>query len=247
MTKMIDRPTPRDSSALPPSFWEGKASPTSNLQNGRHFQMKGKSMASSPSFQNQVQSIDVNLDNGTHICLRRIRHSDRKHIEKGISQLSDQSRYLRFFSGSKTLPRSVIEKLASVDGIHHLAWGVVIMSDKEHPAVAAAHVFRESKTDDDGEFAITVLDEHHGQGVARILMMTVFIDAYCEGLRHLRVDILRSNKKAYGLMRAIGAKPCLLEGPVAQYDLVLADAISSLQKMESPAALAEIEAAFSAD
>lgn len=204
-------------------------------------------MAESLSFRNQVQSVDVNLDNGTHICLRRVRHSDLERIEQGISQLSDQSRYLRFFSGSKTLPPSVIEKLANVDGIHHLAWGVVNMEANGPPAIAAAHVFREAETDDAGEFAITVLDQYHGQGVARILMLTMFIDCYCEGLRYLRVDILRSNKKAYGLVRSIGAKPCSLEGPVAQYDLVIADSISALQQMDSPTAIPDIVAAFTAD
>ena len=120
------------------------------------------------------------------------------------------------------------------------------MSDKERTPIAAAHVFRETPTDENGEFAITVLDQYHGQGVARILMMTVFIDCYCEGLRHLRVDILRSNKKAYGLMRSIGAKPCSLEGPVAEYDIIVADAIAALQNMEKPTALSDITAAFSA-
>ena len=217
------------------------------LPHGDCGEMKGKLMAESLSFRNHLQSVDVKLDHGTHICLRRVRHSDLERIEQGISQLSDQSRYLRFFSASRTLPPSVVEKLASVDGIHHLAWGVVDMDAKERPAVAAAHVFRETETDDAGEFAITVLDQYHGQGVARILMMTIFIDSYCEGLRHLRVDILRSNKKAYGLIRSIGAKPCSLEGPVAQYDLVIADAISALQKMDSPTAIPDIVAAFRAD
>lgn len=209
--------------------------------------IKDGSMTETVSFRNQIQSVDVKLDNGTHVCLRRVRHSDLAQIEKGISQMSDQSRYLRFFSGSKTMPPSVIEKLASVDGIHHLAWGVINMSEQDRPPIAAAHVFRETRTDDAGEFAITVLDQYHGQGVARILMLTVFIDCYCEGLRHLRVDILRSNKKAYGLMRSIGAKPCSLDGPVAQYDLVVADAIAALRKMENPTALPEIVAAFAAD
>jgi GNAT superfamily N-acetyltransferase len=220
---------------------------TSSAPAGGHGEIKDESMSEPVSFQNLLQSVDVKLDNGTHVCLRRVRHSDLDQIEKGISQMSDQSRYLRFFSGSKTLPPSVIEKLANVDGIHHLAWGVVDMSEKELTPIAAAHIFRETESDDTGEFAITVLDEYHGQGVARILMMTVFIDCYCEGLRHLRVDLLRSNKKAYGLMRAIGAKPCVLEGPVAQYDLVVADAISALREMDSPAALPDIVAAFTAD
>tara|TARA_R110000824_G_scaffold82784_1_gene207555 strand:- start:555 stop:1169 length:615 start_codon:yes stop_codon:yes gene_type:complete len=201
-------------------------------------------MAAPGSFQNRVKSVEARLDNGTHICLRRVRHSDLGEIEKGISQLSDQSRYLRFFSGSKTMPPSVVERLASVDGIKHLAWGMVNMDENDHPAIAAAHVFREAETSDTGEFAIAVLDQYHGLGVARLLMTAMFLDCYCEGLRQLRIDILRSNKKAYGLIRAIGAEPITMEGSVAQYNLDIEDAISALQKMDSPTAIPDIMAAF---
>lgn len=199
------------------------------------------------SFQNQVQSVDVKLDNGTHICLRRVRHSDLGRIEEGISQMSDQSRYLRFFSGSKTMPPSVVERLANVDGTHHIAWGAVDMDEDGHPAIAAAHMFRETETNEEGEFAIAVLDQYHGQGVARILMTALFLDCYCEGLRHLRIEMLRNNKKAYGLIRSIGGTPGVLEGPVAQYDVVIQDAISALRKMDNPAAIPDIIAAFAVD
>lgn len=205
------------------------------------------SIAESRSFQNQVQTVDVRLDNDTHICLRRVRHSDLERIKKGISQMSDQSRYLRFFSGSKTMPPSVVERLASVDGTFHLAWGVINMDESDDPAIAAAHVFRKTATSDTGEFAIAVLDEYHGQGIARILMTAIFLDCYCEGLRQLQIDMLRSNKKAYGLFRSIGATPCSMEGPVAQYNLDIETAILALQKLDRPAAIAEIIAAFAAD
>lgn len=204
-------------------------------------------MSGSWPFQNQLESVDAELDNGTQVCLRRVRHSDLREIEKGISQLSDQSRYLRFFSGSKTMPPSVVERLASVDGITHLAWGVVNKDEENHPAIAAAHVFREAEASDTGEFAIAVLDQYHGLGVARILMTTIFLDCYCEGLRHLRIDILRDNKKAYGLIRSVGATPSAMEGSVAQYNLVIKDAILALQKMDSPTGIADIIAAFKAD
>ncbi|WP_373491007.1 N-acetyltransferase family protein [Parasphingorhabdus sp.] len=204
-------------------------------------------MAESWLFQNQVRSVDAQLENGTHICLRRIRHSDRDRIEEGISQMSDQSRYLRFFSGSKTMPPSVVERLASVDGTHHLAWGVINMEESDHPAIAAAHVFRETDSCEAGEFAIAVLDQYHGLGVARILMTAIFLDCYCEGLRQLRIDMLRDNKKAYGLIRSIGATPVAMEGSVAQYDLDIETAITALQKMDSPTGIVDVMAAFAAD
>ena len=204
-------------------------------------------MTETRGYQNQAQSVETRLDNGTNVCLRRIRHSDLGEIEKGISQLSDQSRYLRFFSGSKTMPPSVVERLASVDGIKHLAWGLINMDEKDHPALASAHVFRETETSDSGEFAIAVLDQYHGLGVARLLMTALFLDCYCEGLRQLRIDILRSNSKATGLILAIGAEPCAMEGSVAQYSLDIETAISALRKMEHPLAIRDIMAAFTAN
>lgn len=201
-------------------------------------------MTETGGFQNQVQSVETRLDNGTHVCLRRIRHSDLGEIEKGISQLSDQSRYLRFFSGSKTMPPSVVERLATVDGIKHLAWGLINIDEKNTPAVAATHVFRETATSDNGEFAIAVLDQYHGLGVARLLMTALFLDCYCEGLLQLRIDILRSNSKATGLIRAIGAEPCTMEGSVAQYSLNIETAISALSKMDHPLGISDIMAAF---
>ncbi|ASK89592.1 GNAT family N-acetyltransferase [Sphingorhabdus sp. SMR4y] len=198
------------------------------------------------SFQNQIQSVDARLDNGTGICLRRVRQSDMEEIEQGIRQMSDQSRYLRFFSGSKSMSPTVVERLANADGINHLAWGVINMDAEGRPAIAAAHVFRDEQSVDTGEFAIAVLDPYHGLGVARILMTALFLDCYCEGLRQLRIDMLRDNKKAYRLIRAVGATPSLMEGSVAQYNLVIEDAITALQKMESPSAIPDIFAAFSA-
>ena len=203
-------------------------------------------MAGAGAFQNQVQSVEARLDNGTRVCLRRVRHSDQSEIEKGISQLSDKSRYLRFFSGSKTMPPSVVERLASVDGVKHLAWGMINMVEKDHPAMAVTHVFRETETSDSGEFAIAVLDQYHGLGVARLLMTALFLDCYCEGLRQLRIDILRTNTKASGLVRAVGAKPSAMEGSVAQYSLDIEGAISALQKMENPTGIRDIMAAFAA-
>tara|TARA_R110001606_G_scaffold10272_4_gene44091 strand:+ start:44236 stop:44976 length:741 start_codon:yes stop_codon:yes gene_type:complete len=221
--------------------------PIRSLARGDHRAARRHSMTESLPFQNQVQSVNAKLDNGTNVCLRRVRHSDLPEIEKGIGQMSDQSRYLRFFSGSKTMPPSVVERLASVDGIFHLAWGVINMDEEGQPAIAAAHVFRETETSDKGEFAIAVLDPYHGLGVARVLMTALFLDCYCEGLRQLQIDILRDNKKAYGLIRSVGATPSAFEGSAAQYNLFVKDAISALQRMDNPTAIPDIVAAFAAD
>ena len=40
-------------------------------------------MAGLVSLQNKITSVDLTLDSGTQVCLRRIRHSDMARIEHG--------------------------------------------------------------------------------------------------------------------------------------------------------------------
>jgi len=42
-------------------------------------------------------SITTQLNDGTPVCVRRVRKDDEQRLRDGIAQLSPQSRYLRFF------------------------------------------------------------------------------------------------------------------------------------------------------
>src|SRR5690554_7192175 len=82
--------------------------------------------------------IDTDIvENGQPIrlCLRPLSESDHDRIERGIMGLSQQSRYLRFFSGFKSAPRNLVEQLTAVDGMNHIGWGAVnlgIERSEEH-------------------------------------------------------------------------------------------------------------------
>ena len=41
--------------------------------------------------------ITTQLNDGTPVCIRRVRKDDEQRLRDGIAQLSPQSRYLRFF------------------------------------------------------------------------------------------------------------------------------------------------------
>lgn len=189
-------------------------------------------------------SIITELRSGMQVCLRPLHPSDQDRIERGIMELSDRSRYLRFFSGFKTVPPSVIERLSAVDGINHIAWGVVNLDADDHPAIAAAHAIRDSDDPAKGEFAIAVLDDYHGKGVSRVLIAALFANCLEQGLCKLDIAVMRENNKAVRLIAALGAEMTQSEGAVAYYRLDMESALDALRAMGKPTGLRDIFAAF---
>ncbi len=189
-------------------------------------------------------SIVTELRSGMQVCLRPLHPSDQDRIERGIMELSDRSRYLRFFSSFKTVPPSVVERLSAVDGVNHIAWGVVNLDADDHPAIAAAHAIRDSDDPARGEFAVAVLDDYHGKGVSRVLIAALFANCLEQGLRKLDIAVMRENNKAVRLIAALGAEMTQSEGAVAYYRLDLESALAELREMAKPAGLRDIFAAF---
>ncbi|MEP2100980.1 MAG: GNAT family N-acetyltransferase [Parasphingorhabdus sp.] len=189
-------------------------------------------------------SIVTELRSGMKVCLRPIHPSDQNRIERGIMELSDRSRYLRFFSSFKIAPPSVVEKLSAVDGVDHIAWGVVNLDADDHPPIAAAHVIRDSDDPAMGEFAIAVLDDYQSKGVSRALIAALFSNCLEQGLCKLNIAVLRENRKAARLIAALGAEMTQSEGVVAHYRLDLEKTLDALRGMEKPTGLRTIFAAF---
>ncbi|WP_108811438.1 GNAT family N-acetyltransferase [Sphingorhabdus sp. Alg231-15] len=189
-------------------------------------------------------SIVTELRSGMKVCLRPIHPSDQGKIERGIMELSDRSRYLRFFSSFKIAPPSVVEKLSAVDGFDHIAWGVVNLDADDHPAIAAAHAIRNSDDPARGEFAIAVLDDYQSKGVSRVLIAALFSNCLEQGLRELDIAILRENRKAAGLIAALGAEMLRSQDAIAYYRLDLERALHALRAMEKPKGLHNIWAVF---
>ncbi|GAA0476967.1 hypothetical protein GCM10009096_18520 [Parasphingorhabdus litoris] len=189
-------------------------------------------------------AIVTKLRSGMEVCLRPIHPSDQDKIERGIMELSDRSRYLRFFSSFKVAPPSVVEQLSAVDGVNHIAWGVVNLDLDDHPPIAAAHAIRDEKDSKRGEFAIAVLDDYQSKGVSRALIAALFSNCVEQGIDKLDIAVLRENKKAARLIAALGAEIMRSEGTVAYYRLDLAQTLDALRRMEKPEGLRKIWAAF---
>jgi ribosomal protein S18 acetylase RimI-like enzyme len=173
--------------------------------------------------------IHTQMNDGTPVVLRVITPNDGDLLRDGISKLSGESRYLRFFSPAPTIPDSVVDKLIDVDGINHLAWGAICEQGDQPFAVGAVHAVRHQSTSKAGEYAVTVVDKFHGQGIARMLTAALLIDCREAGLTELDVHILSENRAAAALVRSMGAVHSDTDAGVTDYKLQVEQAISALK------------------
>ena len=173
--------------------------------------------------------IETFLSDGRPVCLRTIRPSDEVNIRAGIAEMSDRSRYLRFFSAFRTPPESIVKRLSAVDGHDHIGWGAILLDGQTHPPIAAAHAIRSEELPWRGELAIAVLDNYHGLGLARMLVAAVLLDCLEEDLPVLEMQMLAENRAAQNLMTHLGAKRSAALDSVSHYWLDVRVALDILR------------------
>ncbi|MDZ3832260.1 MAG: GNAT family N-acetyltransferase [Sphingopyxis sp.] len=196
-------------------------------------------MANSSSRSIDDMAIHSRLNDGTAVLLRTIRPEDEDLLREAIAKLSDESRYLRFFSPAPVIPDAVIERLADVDGHDHIAWGALCSECEGQPAIGAVRAVRHKRKSDSegrlpdgrvGEYSVAVIDAYHGQGLARMLTAALLVDCLAEGITELDVHILSENHAAAGLIRAMGGRREEESHGVADYRLDVAAGLEALRK-----------------
>lgn len=189
-------------------------------------------------------TINTELNDGTPVCIRRVRREDEARLRDGIAQLSPQSRYLRFFSGMREAPPQVLRVLASPDGHDHIAWGALRSDLPDTPALGVVHAFRDADEPDMAEFSVAVVDEYHGRGLARLLTAVLLLDCAREGLKQFTVHILPENRPAMALARSLGAEGAGYEAGVSVLEIDIAAALDALRKEVDVPGLAAVFAQF---
>ena len=189
------------------------------------------------------RAIYTSLKTGKRIYLRPIRPQDGLRIRESIANLSDQSRYYRFFSGMKNVPDSVLERLLAVDGVNHLAWGALDLAAHDLPAIGIVRVIRDPQTGV-AELAIATLDAFHNTGLARILMAAIASDCLAAGITTLKADVLSENKKARSLFKALGGTCTQSEGAYMSFTFDVARMDQLLRTMQGLEGVRDVFSAF---
>ncbi len=201
-------------------------------------------MPSQPLTEITHQIIHARLEDGTRVCIRPIVPDDGPLMREGIARLSEQSRYLRFFSGQPMPPDGVIERLLDADGERHIAWGAILSSDPEKPAIGAVHAVRTLAGDPSADFSVAIVDRYHGLGLARMLIAVLLVNCRLAGIVSLDVQILSENRSARQLVNSLGAQRHASEHSVTEYTLDTAGALAALRGEAGTRGLRDVFAAL---
>ncbi len=187
-----------------------------------------------------IKPVDIVLSNGVEVILRPAGPADEPRFEHIVANMSEESRYLRFFSGAKVIPKSIIHALADADGHRHIAWAAALKNEPGQPFIAAAHAIRTTNELEEGELAMGVLDAYHAQGLSRMLIACVALCCHAEGIITLEAETLPENRKANNLFKALGGHVIRPMPPTTMWQFHVGELISVLRAMDSPRGLREV-------
>lgn len=150
------------------------------------------------------------LPDGAIVTLSPILKTDREFFEKGLEEMSLESRFSRFGSGKGSLTQNELDYLSDVDQTHHVAWGAAIAEE-------VAGVGRYILPEDGGpaEVAITVLDHMQRRGVGRALFEALTAVARHDGVHEFCFEAQADNEAVLSLLRGVEISP-LVSGDVVE-------------------------------
>ena len=189
-------------------------------------------------------AIHTVLQDGSAVCIRRIEPEDEGRMRAGIALMTPRSRYMRFFTGMRVPPDSVIEKLIEADGYRHIAWGAIAMDRPGKPAAGAVHAYRSDDADKCAEFSVAIVDEYHGMGLGKLLTATILLDAASQGLTEFQAYTLAENRSAIDFIGALGARLVGRDGAALEFHLDVANAIEALRARNDPPGMKDVFTAF---
>jgi acetyltransferase len=152
---------------------------------------------------------EMSIKDGSVVTLSPILKTDREFLEKGLLELSIDSRFARFGQGVAGLSKRELAYLTDVDQRTHVAWGATI--DEE-----AAGVGRYIVPEDGGcpELAVTVIDRFQGRGVAHALLEALIAVARADGHEEFCFESRGDNVAVKRLLAEIEIGQIVLDGTV---------------------------------
>ncbi|WP_329041173.1 GNAT family N-acetyltransferase [Streptomyces sp. NBC_00178] len=150
---------------------------------------------------------DVVLRDGGTACIRPITTDDAERLVSFYEQVSDESKYYRFFAPYPRLSASDVHRFTHHDYVDRVGLAVTVGGDfiatvrfdrideRGLPASAPA---------DEAEVAFLVQDAHQGRGVASALLEHIAAVARERGIRRFAAEVLPANNKMIKVFRDAG-------------------------------------------
>jgi GNAT superfamily N-acetyltransferase len=145
------------------------------------------------------------LDNGTPVRFRLIRPSDKRLLAAGFEELSERSRYERFFVQLKSLSPAQLEYLTEVDHVNHSAWVAIALERGRERGAGVGRWVRLTDEPEIAEVAVTVIDAFHRRGLGRTLVFLAATTAAAKGVKSFRALVNSGNRASLQMFRRMGA------------------------------------------
>ena len=163
----------------------------------------------------------VTLKSGEVIAVRLIRPSDKEKMLRAFAELSDASRYKRFFGAKHALSESDLRYFTENDWRDHFALGAVALNEdgSEGDGLAVARCVRLHEDPDCAEVAITVIDRMQGKGLGRALLERLITAALEREIFRFRFLCLAYNRDMQNLVKQV----CEVVETHSDGDLIIAE------------------------
>ena len=137
---------------------------------------------------------DVVVADGGTVHVRPIQPSDADALIAFHAELSQHTRYLRYFSAYTHMPDKDVVRFTTVDHVDRVAL-VVVLSGR------IIGVGRFDRLDDPAraEVAFVVADEHQGRGIGSVLLEHLAAAARERGIRRFVAEVLAENARMVGV------------------------------------------------
>jgi acetyltransferase len=136
------------------------------------------------------------------VKLRPARADDAERIQDALRGLSDEARYTRFMSALREATPRMLEQATRADSrqLQLLA----MAGEPGAERVVGGARFDAAATGKDCEFAMAVLDDWQGTGLARQMLEALMRSARERGFERMEGYILASNGPMIGLAQKLG-------------------------------------------
>jgi RimJ/RimL family protein N-acetyltransferase len=136
------------------------------------------------------------------VLVRAICPDDAPGLAEAYEQLSETSRYRRFFAAKPHLSEQSLAYFTNVD--HHDHEALIAVAPGSGQLVGVTRFIRDPRQPDQAEVAVTVIDSWQRRGLGTVLLRELAQRAAEEGIRHFTAEILADNRPMLSLAHQLG-------------------------------------------
>ncbi len=146
----------------------------------------------------------THLRDGTPVKVRPLEPGDAQRLSRGIREMSQTSRWLRFLCATADDADQLARRLTHVDQVQHVAWGA--LRPDESRGFGVGRFFRSTDEPQTAEFALAVVDDMQDRGLGGLLLGVIARRAADLGVSRFVGEVLSENRRMLGWVADLGGQ-----------------------------------------